>query len=103
MFCHRIYTFAEFNHGLLADAKKAFLGLIQICDQQKDRGVGDNQKHRGEKVSVNIVRELYGVMKAKNAARGVVVTYGSFTQDASDFAKDKPIDLVTEGLSNLQN
>jgi len=33
-------------------------------------------------------------MKAKNADRGIVVTYGSFTQDASDFAKEKPIELV---------
>jgi len=55
----------------------------------------DGCKHwKTKKVSVNIVRELYGVMKAKNADRGIVVTYGSFTQDASDFAKEKPIELV---------
>ena len=45
-------------------------------------------------VGVKVVRELYGVMKAKNADRGIVVTYGSFTQDACAFAKGKPLELV---------
>ncbi len=52
-------------------------------------------KHwRAVKVDVKIVRELYGVMAAKEAPHGVVITSGMITQDARNFATDKPIDLV---------
>lgn len=46
------------------------------------------------KVGVKIVRELYGVMAAKKAQGGVVVTSGVFTQEAKDFADGKNIDLM---------
>lgn len=52
-------------------------------------------KHwKTQKVNVKIVRELYGIMASRKADRGIVVTYGSFTQDAKDFAHGKPLDLV---------
>ena len=52
-------------------------------------------KHwKSQKVNVKIVRELYGIMASRKANRGIVVTYGSFTQDAKDFANGKPLDLV---------
>jgi Restriction endonuclease len=37
---------------------------------------------RAFKVGVDVVRELYGVMAAKGAAGGFVVTSGKFTDDA---------------------
>lgn len=46
------------------------------------------------KVSVEIVRELYGVMAAQGAAGGFVVTSGSFTADAQAFAKGRNVHLV---------
>jgi restriction system protein len=33
-------------------------------------------------------------MASRKANRGIVVTYGSFTQDAKEFAHCKPLDLV---------
>ncbi len=52
-------------------------------------------KHwKAQKVNVKIIRELYGIMASRKANRGIVVTYGSFTQDAKDFANGKPLDLV---------
>lgn len=52
-------------------------------------------KHwRAYKVSVNIVRELYGVMAAEGAAGGFVVTSGVFTSDAKAFASDKNVELI---------
>lgn len=52
-------------------------------------------KHwKARNVNVKIVRELYGIMTSRKANRGIVVTYGSFTQDAKDFAHGKPLDLV---------
>lgn len=46
------------------------------------------------KVGVTTVRELYGVMAAKGAAGGFVVTSGRFTNDAQEFAQGRNIQLV---------
>lgn len=46
------------------------------------------------KVSVNVVRELYGVMAAQGAAGGFVVTSGVFTLDARSFAQGRNIELI---------
>jgi restriction system protein len=49
---------------------------------------------RAYKVSVNVVRELFGVMAAQGAAGGFVVTSGVFTADARSFAKGRNIELI---------
>jgi len=49
---------------------------------------------RAYKVSVNIVRELYGVMAAKNVSGGFVITSGHFTEDAKTFASGQNIELI---------
>lgn len=46
------------------------------------------------KVGVTVVRELYGVMAARGAAGGFVVTSGRFTEDAIAFASGRNIKLV---------
>jgi restriction system protein len=46
------------------------------------------------KVSVDIVRDLYGVMAARGAAGGFVVTSGTFTPDAKEFASGRNVMLV---------
>ncbi len=46
------------------------------------------------KVSVDVVRQLYGVMAARGAAGGFVVTSGQFTADAHAFAQGRNIMLV---------
>ncbi|MGV6475547.1 restriction endonuclease [Azotobacter vinelandii] len=46
------------------------------------------------KVSVQVVRELYGVMAAQGAAGGFVVTSGDFTSEARKFAQGTSIHLV---------
>jgi restriction system protein len=73
----------------LALKKNGGLVLVQ-CKQWKSAKVG-----------VNIVRELLGVMTAKHAASGILITSGAFTQEARNFAADKPIDLV-DGTQLLQ-
>ena len=49
---------------------------------------------RAYKVSVTVVRELYGVMAARGAAGGFVVTSGVFTSDAEVFARGRNIELI---------
>ena len=46
------------------------------------------------KVGVAVVRELYGVMAAKGAAGGFVVTSGRFTEDALRFASGRNLKLI---------
>ena len=45
-------------------------------------------------MGVTVVRELNGVVAAQRAAGGFVVTSGTFTQQARDFAKNTTIGLV---------
>lgn len=49
---------------------------------------------RAYKVSVQVVRELYGVMAAQGVAGGFVVTTGTFTAEARKFAKGTNIHLI---------
>ncbi len=46
------------------------------------------------KVGVKIVREMYGIMTAEGADRVVIVTSGTYTQEAVAFARGKPIELM---------
>ncbi|MBI5278943.1 MAG: restriction endonuclease [Burkholderiales bacterium] len=45
------------------------------------------------KVGVTVVRELYGVMAARGASEGYVVTSGVFTSEAMAFAQGRNIEL----------
>jgi restriction system protein len=49
---------------------------------------------RAYKVTVQVVRELYGVMAASGAAGGFVVTSGRFTADAREFAEGRNVELM---------
>ena len=41
-----------------------------------------------------LVRELYGAMVGEEAHAAIFVTSGTYTPDAIDFARDKPIKLL---------
>ncbi len=62
---------------------------------------------RNTKVGVDKVRELYGIQMSEKADKSILVTSGFFTQEAKNFAADKPIDLVSgdqllELIRNIQ-
>jgi len=57
--------------------------LVVQCKRWKNRIIG-----------VALVRELFGAMTGEQADGAIFVTSGSFTRDAVDFARDKPIKLV---------
>ena len=46
------------------------------------------------KVGVKTARELYGLVAQQQAARGILITSGRFTQPAQDFAQDLPLTLI---------
>ncbi len=56
--------------------------LVQ-CKQWRERQVG-----------VDKVRELFGVVTAEGANRGILVTSGNYTNDAQSFKVGKPLTLV---------
>jgi restriction system protein len=47
-----------------------------------------------EKVGVKVVRELYGVVAAEGASGGMVLSSGTFTEEARNFARGKPLELL---------
>lgn len=52
------------------------------------------KRWRAQRVGVEVIRELYGVMAAKGAAGGFVVTSGRFTDEAQAFAQGRNVELV---------
>jgi restriction system protein len=52
-------------------------------------------KHwKSQSISVELVRELMGVVFSEGAQRGIFVTYGTYTEPARNFARDNPLMLI---------
>ena len=57
---------------------------------------------RANKVGVEVVRELYGLMAARGAAGGFVVTSGTFSDESRRFAEGRNIELLDgAGLNRM--
>ena len=70
-------------------------GGVDLVLHRGDETVLVQCKHwRTRDVGVAIVRELYGVVSARRASGGVLVTGGRFTQDAQEFAKGTNVELI---------
>ena len=48
----------------------------------------------GNNIGEPIIRELFGVMHAENANKGILITTSDFTKQAIAFAEDKAIELI---------
>ena len=69
-------------------------GVDVELSKQGDRYLVQCKQWRAVKVGVETVRELYGVMSARRAAGGFVVTSGRFTDAARQFADGREIELL---------
>ncbi len=69
-------------------------GVDLVLDRGTERALVQCKQWRAQRVGVSVVRELYGVMAAQGAAAGFVVTSGSFTPDALEFARGRNIQLI---------
>jgi restriction system protein len=69
-------------------------GVDLVLRKASERFLVQCKQWRALKVSVTIVRELYGVMAAQGATGGFVVTSGAFTSDAVAFADGRNIALI---------
>jgi restriction system protein len=77
-------------------------GVDLALARDHERFLVQCKQWRAQQVGVSVVRELYGVMAAERVAGGYVVTSGSFTKDAKEFAAGRNIELIDgKGLGGL--
>jgi restriction system protein len=69
-------------------------GIDLVLAKGTERFLVQCKQWKAFKVGVDVVRELYGVMAAKGATGGFVVTSGRFTDDAKAFTEGRNIKLV---------
>lgn len=69
-------------------------GVDLVLSRDGERSLVQCKHWRALKVGVGPVRELYGVMAARGAAGGFVVTSGAFTPAAVAFASGRNVTLV---------
>jgi restriction system protein len=69
-------------------------GVDLVLTKDGERFLVQCKQWRALKVGVEVVRELYGVMAARGATGGFVVTSGRFTQDATEFARGRNVHLI---------
>jgi restriction system protein len=69
-------------------------GVDLVLRRDKEKFFVQCKQWKAFKVGVQVVRELYGVMAARGAAGGFVVTSGSFTEEAIAFASGRNVKLV---------
>lgn len=69
-------------------------GVDLVVTKGSEKRLVQCKQWRAFKVGVTTIRELYGVMAAKGAAGGFVVTSGEFTGDAIEFAHGRNIELI---------
>jgi hypothetical protein len=76
------------------EAEDADGGIDLVLSKGGEKFLVQCKQWRAFKVGVEVVRELYGVMAARGAAGGFVVTSGRFTDDAAAFASGRNVTLV---------
>lgn len=69
-------------------------GIDLILRGKGQKAIVQCKQWRERQIGVKVVREMYGVMVAEKADRVVIVSSGTYTQEAQDFAKGKPILLI---------
>lgn len=69
-------------------------GVDVVLYRRGTRSFVQCKQWRSAKVGVGVVRELYGVMAAEGVEEGFVVTCGTFTEAAKDFAHGLNIHLI---------
>lgn len=69
-------------------------GVDLVLKKGSETSLVQCKQWKAYKVGVDTVRELYGVMAARAAAGGFVVTSGQFSNDARAFAEGRNIELI---------
>jgi restriction system protein len=79
-------------------------GIDLILRSGSEKMLVQCKQWRTFQVGVKIVREMYGLLMAEDADRVFIVSVGSYTKDAAEFARGKPIELIDgDKLVKLRN
>ncbi len=70
-------------------------GVDLVLGRGSEKVLVQCKQWRAMRVGVAVIRELYGAMAAQGAASGIVVTSGTFTPDAVEFANGRNIKLMS--------
>lgn len=77
-------------------------GIDLILRKDSCRVLVQCKQWRQRQVGVKVVREIYGLPAHHRADEVKIVCSGTYTRDAGEFAKDKPIELISgEGLLRM--
>ena len=68
--------------------------LTRPAQNGREKVLVQCKQWRAYRVGVDVIRELYGVMAARGATAGVVVTSGTFTDEATAFATGRNVTLL---------
>jgi restriction system protein len=102
----RALTWKQFEELLGEAYRREGYSVVENTGAGADGGVDLTLRRNGQtylvqckqwrtfKVGVKVVREMFGLMTAHLAAGTIIVTSGTFTKEAEDFAAGKPIELV---------
>ena len=69
-------------------------GVDMVLRKDAETWLVQCKQWKSYKVDVTVVRELYGVMAARGASGGFVITSGSFTSAAIEFAEGRNMRLI---------
>ncbi len=69
-------------------------GVDLVLHRAGGKVVVQCKRWKSTQVGVALIREFFGVTIAERAERGIFVTTGTFTPDAAEFARGKPLELV---------
>jgi restriction system protein len=69
-------------------------GIDLILHRNGQKSVVQCKRWKTYKVSVQPIRELFGVMTAEGADRAIFITSGIYTNEALHFAEGKPLELI---------
>lgn len=69
-------------------------GIDLILRRNGQRTLVQCKQWRRQKVPVNVVREMFGLLAHHNAHAVQIAASGGFTPDAARFAQGKPIELI---------
>jgi restriction system protein len=69
-------------------------GIDLVLRKGSEKLLVQCKQWRATLVSVNVVRELYGLVAAEGATGGVVVTSGRYSPDAQAFAEGRNLQLI---------
>ena len=69
-------------------------GVDVVLRRERETFLVQCKHWKNQQVSVQVVRELFGVMAARGATGGYVVTSGTYSAPARDFASGRNIQLI---------